>query len=141
MRSSTAIPSHWKPYLAILLSIAILLWLPFEDNSESQALIFAVALSTLLTTRYLPQNNSNSTVRVFRHLAIGGLAGAAVTPIALLLMVFKTGIHGHGISDYSTEQIVHVVLITPVWIIVGIIAGLGSAIVNYRLGMDKKSNK
>jgi len=52
------------------------------------------------------------------------IAGLGVTVVALLLMAIKTGLHGHGTPDYTPEQMVRVLSLTPLWVIVGLMIGL-----------------
>ena len=47
-----------------------------------------------------------------------------MTAVALLLMAIKTGLHGHGTPDYTPEQMVRVLSLTPLWVVVGLVIGL-----------------
>jgi hypothetical protein len=58
----------------------------------------------------------------------GLLSGLAVTPLALLLMAFKSGVHGHGLPDFTPNQVTLVLLSTPAWAAAGLLVGLGIAL-------------
>ncbi len=46
----------------------------------------------------------------------GLLGGAATAPVALLLMAIKTGLHGHSVPDYTSAQMMAVLISFPVWV-------------------------
>jgi hypothetical protein len=72
---------------------------------------------------------------LLRYLIAGLLAGLAVAPLASFLMVFKTGLHGHGFPDFTPEQIVAVLHRTPIFASSGFFLGLGSGLAVFaRLG-------
>jgi hypothetical protein len=114
--------------LAISLGIALLLWLPIEDTSERWVLGFGICISglaaaRLLNSRFVPPNP------VWWIYALAGLlSGLAVTPIALLLMAFKGGVHGHGRPDFTPGQVTIVLQLSPVWVAAGVLIGLGVAL-------------
>jgi hypothetical protein len=59
---------------------------------------------------------------------VGTLAGLMVAPLALLLMAFKTGLHGHGTPDFTPAQVQAVLLYSPAWGGSGLLLGLGSGL-------------
>lgn len=114
--------------LALVLGIALLLWLPIEDVSEQSVVLFAALVSVWLTLRYLISVQPGVPHYFLRHLLAGALAGLAVIPLALFLMALKTGLHGHNAPDFTFEQMQVVVYRTPIWILVGLLSGLGVAL-------------
>ena len=132
---STQRPLGWRLSL-ILVSILILIWLPIEDNSTTLVFLLAAWLSfllglafknTLVQRRPADEADSPSGATGYvsrRYLQAGTAAGLAMTPIALLLMALKTGIHGHGTPDYTAEQIAGVLKLTPLWFLAGLSVGL-----------------
>lgn len=121
--SKTPIPLRLR-YLAILLGMVFFLWLPFEDTSESIALLGGILTSTWLAAVFLTKKQEPQT-NLLNYVLAGSLAGILVTPITLLLMVLKTGLHAHVEPDFTYPQIVSVVQRTPIWLIGGFLVGLG----------------
>jgi hypothetical protein len=117
-------------YLTIGIGIAFLFWLPFEDTSEGIATIFAVSISTIIAIQYL---NSRPVyhLNIIIHTLTGFLAGFIVTPLFLSLIAFKTGLHNHNFSDYSIDQIINIIQLSPYLIVSGALIGLGSGIWRY----------
>jgi hypothetical protein len=81
-----------------------------------------------LALRYLLSVQPGAPHYVLRHLLVGSLAGLAVTPLALFLMALKTGLHGHSAPDFTLEQMQMVLYRTPIWVAVGLLLGLGVAL-------------
>jgi hypothetical protein len=119
----------WLRLAALLLGVLLLLWLPVEDTGEIQVLVAAAAVSAWLAVRYLvslPAPVKNPA----KHILVGTLAGLAITPLALFLMAFKTGLHGHESPDFTSEQIYFVISRTPLWGFAGLLLGLGSGMLH-----------
>jgi hypothetical protein len=109
----------------ILLGIFILFWLPVEENSLVVVFLISLCACSLGLLAFLERQPSTTGIKKsLVVLLVGLLAGAAVTLVALALMAVKTGVHGHGISDYSAAQVSLVLRLTPLWMGVGLIAGL-----------------
>jgi hypothetical protein len=118
----------WLRLCALFLGIFLLLWLPYEDKDEIQALLFAAAVNTWIAFRYLAGLSDKAKESLLRHLLVGLLAGLSVAPMALFLMAFKTGIHGHESPDFTAEQIFSVIYGTPFWGGAGLVLGLGGGL-------------
>lgn len=114
--------------LALVLGIALLFWLPIEDVSEQSVVLFAALVSAWLGLRYLLPARPGEIHYLRRYLLTGALAGLAVTPLALFLMALKTGFHGHYAPDFTIEQMQAVLYRAPVWVFVGLLLGLGIAL-------------
>ena len=112
-------------FIAIILGIALLFWLPFEDTTETTAILYAISISTWLAVTRLERvaNVSQSSLRAI--IMAGILAGTAITPLTLFLMAFKTGLHAHAAPDYSNTQIMAIIRRTPIWIISGFFISIG----------------
>ncbi|HEX6304035.1 MAG TPA: hypothetical protein VFZ76_07585 [Anaerolineales bacterium] len=133
---------------ALIIAVAIILWLPIEDVGVHYVLVFAILISAWWAARflipYLPgsselpgrygrwlgRNREDAHGRRFiiSHIIIGTLSGVAVSPLALLLMIFKSGLHGHGQPDFTPSQMAAVLARTPVWALAGFLTALGIAI-------------
>jgi hypothetical protein len=109
----------------ILLGIFTLLWLPVEENSLVLVFLISGTACSLGLLVFLERQPSAKGMKKSLWVPLAGLlAGAAVTLVALALMAVKTGVHGHGISDYSAEQVIFALRLTPLWMGVGLIAGV-----------------
>lgn len=109
------------------LGVIILLWLPVEDLSARWTLLFAAFIACLAAAWVWATLSGQASSPWL--LPVAGLAGgAAVTPLALLLMAFKSGLHGHGQLDFTPGQVSAVLERWPVWIIAGVLLGSGIAI-------------
>jgi hypothetical protein len=127
--SESARAPLWLRLAALLLGIALLLWLPLEDVSVNWVLFFAGAINLWWAVRFLAARSSTNSNRLIVHyLWVGTIAGLAVPPLAVLLMVFKSGVHGHGFSDFFPDQLQAVLLRTPAWGGAGFFLSLGSAL-------------
>ena len=123
----SATPAYLR-LLALVLGIAVLIWLPIEDVSENSVVLFAALVSVWLALRYLILVQPGVPHYFLRHLLAGALAGLAITPFALFMMALKTGLHGHSAPDFTFMQIQVIVYRTPIWILVGLLLGLGVAL-------------
>lgn len=113
---------------ALLLGVVILLWISFEDRSESVVLLLAGAICAWWAVRLLVGRPSGRNIVLIRHIIVWILAGLAIAPLAILLMAFKSGIHGHGTPDFTIQQIQSVLLRTPFLAVGGLLLGVGSAL-------------
>jgi hypothetical protein len=111
--------------LGILLGVCLLIWLQIEDSSDRWVLLFSAAVSALATAQIWLRLSGRFGERGYWLPLAGLLAGLLITPAALLLMVIKTGLHGHQGPDFSGDQILGVIVRTPVWIVSGLIIGVG----------------
>jgi hypothetical protein len=116
-------------FLAILLGIALLFWIPFEDSSENPAILFAYFISTWFVITLLTRYKNPSLLTIINVVFAGILTGATITPLILLLMVLKIGLHAHPIPDYSYEQFISIINRIPIWFISGFLTGMGVGII------------
>lgn len=114
--------------LALVLGVSLILWLPLEDVSERGVVLFASLICSWWAVRLLFGVYPGVKWFVLRHLFSGVSAGLAVSPVALLLIAFKTGLHGHGTSDFTPEQVQYVLLRAPIWAASGLLISLGLAL-------------
>jgi hypothetical protein len=105
--------------------MAFFFWLPFEDTSEIIPLLLACLFSAWMAAVYLSKPQKRFRATLPNYILAGTLAGMAITPLTLLLMALKTGLHGHATPDFTTQQIVSVVQRTPIWVGGGFLIGLG----------------
>ena len=110
---------------ALILGVLILLWLPFEDTSLYWVILFAILIGCWGSARLLVAFPGDSRLGLWVYPLCGALAGAAVTPTAIVLMIVKNGFHAHGAPDFTLDHIVSVILRTPVWLVGGSLIGTG----------------
>lgn len=116
---------RWIRSSAILLGILWLFWLPMEDSSLLAVYFFAAGNSALAIYRLQRTKMWSTWKPGLRIVGLGCLAGFLVVSIALLLMAFKSGLHGHGVPDFTPAQILAVGRSFPIWVAGGGILGLG----------------
>lgn len=119
--------------LALVLGGMLLFWLPVEDTSERWVILFAAAICSLGMAYWIVSYHSRRQQRPERsenliYPLAGAVSGLAVTPAALFLMAFKSGLHGHSAPDFTSDQIIRVILGTPIWSGSGLLIGLGVAL-------------
>jgi hypothetical protein len=115
--------------LVILLGIILFVWLSFEGQNVTWIILFANAISMLGTAVILARYSRLTQNKSWLVYPLAGLlGGAATTPIALLLMAIKTGLHGHSGPDYTSAQILAVLISFPVWVGAGALIGLGAGL-------------
>jgi hypothetical protein len=120
----------WFKLAALAWGVLALLWLPVEDLDLRWVSTFAAALCALAAARFtLPSPTAGQKNRPWwLDPLIGLLAGLCVPPLAVLLMIFKSGLHGHTIPDFTPDQIFSVLYQAPYWAAGGLLIGLGLGI-------------
>jgi hypothetical protein len=106
----------------LALWVAVLLWLPIEDTGSLNPRILATLACLLVAVRtYLRTRRRGLLVTA----GLGLAAGLLVNPITAGLMVFKSGLHGHGTPDFSVAVLADVLSRTPVFGLGGLLIGAG----------------
>jgi len=119
---------RWR-ILSLVLGFVLFFWLPIEDLNASLVTIFAIAICSLAVVRiFLPIKIQPGSKRWLLYPLSGIIAGVAVTLVSLLLMAFKSGLHGHGSPDFTPDQVISVLRLTPLWSAAGFLIGLGTGI-------------
>ncbi len=127
MTSPTPAPT-WLKASAIGVGVLILLWLPREDTHTNYVLLFALCISALLALHATLRRPAPR--QPIAHASIIGLlAGTAITPLALIIIAAKTGLHSHaGVPDFTTQQIIAMLHMTPYFAAGGLLVGVGTGI-------------
>jgi hypothetical protein len=124
--------AHRLRWTAFGLATLMLVWIPIEDTSILVAQLFSLAISLLLAVTWLNRRNP---VRLWHgwEMPIAGAAGGLLTgPLALALMAFKTGVHGHGFPDFSPAQVQTVLTLALLWPPAGLLIGTGAELLRRR---------
>jgi len=124
MSSTTKTPQIWFRLSMLLLGILILGWLPMEDVDLRAAFLFAGTLCGIIAANFLLQI-PDYPAKSIRIPLTGAVAGLTVCPIVILIMTFKSGLHGHGSPDITFSDILSILKLTPLWGCSGLIIGTG----------------
>ena len=112
----------------LFLGIAFLLWLALEDDQIWVPTMMACAVSFLWAFRISYFRAIRTLKDIVWQTWIGIFTALAVTPLAVLLIFFKNGLHSHVAPDFTPAQILLIFQRTPLWAGVGLLIGLGSGI-------------
>ena len=118
----------WLRISGLILGIGILVWLPVEERSELGVLVISGAICTWSAIWLLSKPVLNDKQLLLRHVLVGTGAGLLIAPVAILLMAFKSGIHGHGTPDFTISQMQDVLSRIPYFVLSGFLVGLGSGL-------------
>lgn len=129
---SLTIP-HRNPRQTRLLVIAcgafLFLWLHIEDNSIFPAVAAGFMLTLVTAAIWLNRHFGGRTLalRLFLPAAalVGAVGGLGTSAATALLMLLKSGMHGHVFPDYPFGVIVEIVQRAPLWALAGALACFG----------------
>ncbi len=122
-------PPHIPGYrwLALLVAACAMVWIALEGDLL-QVVFLSVGV-TVVSLGYLLQKYLAGRVLpvgwgLLVTAVLGALAGGGIVVLTLLFMALKTGLHAHG-PEFSAAELSWVVQQAPLWIVVGLLAGLG----------------
>jgi hypothetical protein len=118
----------WLRIAGLILGILLLVWIPIEDTGESLVVGLAIIFCAWFAIRHLLLSVKDRLPLWMHYLLTGLIAGLSITPVALLLIAFKSGIHGHEVPDFTPTQMARVVEMTPIFTAAGILTGLGAGL-------------
>lgn len=102
----------------LLWGLAFLLWLPQEDQTPQAALMLAALAAGLGLWRGLAGGTPG-----WKWAGWGALAGLGVAPLAVGLILVKSGLHAHGFLDLGPRALLAMLLAGPGWGLGGALAG------------------
>lgn len=110
------------------LSIAggFIFWLRIEDIGGKYALILGAGISIWSWSQVWLKRGINW--RTPSYGIIGALIGFSTPFVAILIIIFKGGIHGHGFLDLSIIEIRDILQSAPSW---GVFGAAGGFILNW----------
>ena len=123
----------------IVFALFLLFWLPVEDVHLRWVLLIASVFCSLIVLHLATMGILRLEKSLPRYLVTGIVAGLSVPLVAVFLMAFKTGLHGHATPDFTGLQIQVVMRRIPAWIAGGSLLGLGVGLL--RLGAHQDSIK
>ncbi len=115
------------------MGIGILVWLPVEERSELGVLVISGSICTWSAVWLLIMPILNEKQLIMRHILVGTGAGLLLAPLSILLMALKSGIHGHGMPDFTVSQMQDILSRIPYFVLTGFLVGVGSGL--WRLAM------
>ena len=121
---SSSIPL-WLRLAGLLIAVSLFIWIPFEDLGLQWVLILSAAICAWCAVRFLVNRVVSGWQMVVSHALAGCLAGLAVAPLAALLMLLKSGLHGHGAPDFTVDQIQTIFGLAPYLSLSGLLIGFG----------------
>ena len=128
----------WLRFTGLVLGMGILVWLPVEETSELGALVISGLICTWSGVWLLLKPAPDDKHLIMRYVLVGGGAGLLLAPLAMLLMAFKSGIHGHGTPDYTVSQLWDVLCRIPYFVLGGSLVGLGSGLWRFAKGVPSQ---
>ncbi len=124
----------WLRWWGLLAGALTLFWIPIEDTTLT-GLRFVSAAWGIWLAGWSYQRGwlriKRFDLRWQKALA-GGSAGLLMTLSALILVLIKAGLHGHGFLDFSFYQLEQMVYWTPVGVLLGALGGWMLAVVLHR---------
>jgi hypothetical protein len=106
----------------LILGTLFLIWLPIEDTDTRYVIPLAAGFCAWLGARVILSRRIDAGMVAFA--SIGLLAGLVVSLVAVALISFKGGLHGHGFPEFALAQVKDVLNSTPWWAAGGLAAGL-----------------
>lgn len=114
----------WFRIIALLIGGTLLIWLLTEESSTAGVLLFSAGISACGLVYFSLKQDEQSRLTFIRSTLIGLVSGLIVSPIAIVLMAFKSGLHGHGTPDFSPAQVELVLSRFPIYALGGMIIGV-----------------
>ena len=111
----------------LLWGVLFVAWLPIEDQTPIPALLLAAGLVLWLLARHWSTPGRDRPALYFLGSTAG--AGLALSPLAALLVLFKSGLHAHGTTDLPPEQLAALLRQAPLWGAAGFLLGAGFRLV------------
>jgi hypothetical protein len=115
----------WLRLAGLFIGACLFIWIPFEDLGLHWVLILSATICGWMAFRVLLNCGVRGWRKVLWHALVGSLAGLSVALLATLLMLMKSGLHGHGTPDFTVDQIITVFELAPNFLLSGLLIGLG----------------
>jgi hypothetical protein len=116
----------WLRWVGIGLGVVSLFWLQVEDLDSKYVVVLSALWSAWFAVWFLLNPTCKPGLGAFAR--AGLVSGLAVAPFAVLLVIFKGGIHAHGFLDLTNDQIGRVLHSTPLWGLLGLVVAFISGL-------------
>ena len=120
----------WLRLIGLILGMGVLVWLPVEESSELGVLLISGLICSWFAVWIISRIAQGGRYVFLRHVLVWTGAGLVLPPLAIMLMAFKTGIHGHGTPEFTVMQMQEVLSRIPYFVLAGFLVGIGSAMWN-----------
>jgi hypothetical protein len=97
---------------AIIWGILFLAWLPLEDQSAILPAILGLMASWIIAINFPDHLAAYKSLR-------GAIFGGLFILLAMLLMIFKSGLHAHGFPDFPLDSFLQLARLFPGAVIAG----------------------
>jgi hypothetical protein len=102
-----------------------MIWLSVEDQATTSALLFGTLICLAAAIYILRRLSPDPCRDIWRRYSISAISVGFCAPVlSVLLMLFKSGLHGHGFPDYSFQEYLHIVQVAPAFILAALLLGL-----------------
>ncbi|HJS28899.1 MAG TPA: hypothetical protein VJ768_04725 [Anaerolineales bacterium] len=111
--------------MTFLIALAVLIWLPVEDQDPLNSLLAATFICLVIGAHLWHRTGVDPCRKLWIRFPAGALALGALAPIlAGVLMSFKSGLHSHGFPDFQFEDYLEVLRTIPSYLLVGFVTGI-----------------
>lgn len=114
--------SLWLRWSGLALGALTFFWFPIEDTNTTALTVLGLSWSAW-GAAWWGTRHPERLSRAGQTAAVGLLAGVFTLPVGMLLVVIKAGLHAHGFLDFSTTQLRAYAARTPLWAVLGALAG------------------
>ncbi len=119
----------WRRRVGFALGVVVVIWLPFEDAGPTSALLLSLLAGLWAGLKLAPEIAAPDCRRIWLAYPLTAIfCGLLVPGIAAFLMVFKSGLHGHGFPDFSIGQLTRTLSQAPLTAGGALLIGLGLAL-------------
>jgi hypothetical protein len=119
---------RWTSLIAWAAAGAVwFLWLGSEDVGPRTPVAVSAVLAAAWGLSVALRREGEEAAR--RLLLVGLAAGAAVGPLAALLMLIKVSIHAHPVPEFTPTDLRAAIGRTPLWAGIGLLVGAAAALV------------
>jgi hypothetical protein len=136
-----AAPSRYQKISWAIAGLLSFIWIGVEDRTNRPVIIIAVtlaiAIGLTLYNRMVQDERSGERSLLWVTIGVGFISGLLVPIAAVILMLVKTSLHSHVVPDFSVDDVIAVLLRTPVWVISGLMIGAAIGM----LGNARASNR
>jgi len=123
----------WLRFTGFFVGLAVLLWLPGEESGETGTLFIAALICTWMAVWLINKISPADKNLLLKHLLIGIGYGLLIAPLGVFLMALKTGLHGHGLPDFTVHQLQAVLSRVPYYLVAGFMLGAGIGLLRSKL--------
>jgi hypothetical protein len=124
----------WLRAAYFVTGVVLLFWLSYEDRTLQTPLMVAVWVVVLIGLGLWVRVRSAPCQKIWsRYPLVGSLLGALIPPLAVLMTIFKSGLHAHGFLEFTTPELASVLQLTPSLALGGLALGMGVSLWCWRV--------